>query len=206
MPAHNYIYDPTIQRAKRLIEAGDLGRLCMTWIVYAIHHSEELAAHYPGILRQVIPHHLYTLLYLQGIPRRVSAMTAQLHYERLDREDQAALELEMEDGSMAHLFATFAADDDTSDPWSFMVKVLGTHGAVVHSWRNAITSRVVGTHARAYISYEESFANEDEYFLTRTLRGEAPLSTLRDARLVQSIVDAAAESARLAAAVDLSLE
>lgn len=194
MPAHNYIYDPTLGRARRMLEAGELGQPCMTWIVYAIHHSEELASRYPGVLRQILPHHLYTLLYLQGAPRRISAMRSHINSRRLDREDQVALQVEMADGSLAHLFATFAADDPTSQPWTFLVKLLGTRGGFVHSWRDAVSARVLGTHSEAFIAYEESYRAEDEHFLTRCLRGEPPLSTLEDAAAVQQLVEAAAES------------
>jgi len=194
VPGHNYVYDPALQRGRRLIAAGELGRICMTWIVYAIRHSEELAARYPGVLWQIMPHHLYTLLYLVGQPRRVVALSTRPPDRQLDREEQVALQLEMADGSLAQLFASFAADDETSQPWTFMVKTLGTAGGFVHTWRDAVVARSIGTHARAYVSYEESFRNQDEHFLARCLEGDAPLSSLRDAYLVQVVVEAAARS------------
>lgn len=203
MPAHNYIYDPSLQRARRLIETKDLGRLCMTWIVYAIHHSEHLAARYPDVLHQILPHHLYTLLYLGGAPRRLSATRSRLHYEHLERDDQVALQVELADGSLAHLFASFAFDDLTSQPWTFLVKVVGTGGGVVHNWRDAVGARSIGTHDEAYVAYEESYRNEDEHFLTRCLRGEPPLSTLADAARVQHLIDAAAESIATGKVVDV---
>jgi predicted dehydrogenase len=202
MPGHNYIYDPALWRAKRLLAGGELGRVCMTWIVYTIHHTEELAAHYPGVLRQIMPHHLYTLLYLQGMPQRVFASVTYGH-RHLPQEDQAALQLEMGDGALAQLFCTFAADDETSQPWTFMVKILGSEGGIVHTWRDALTTRRSGTHSRTFISYEESFRNEDEYFLVHCLQGEAPLSTLHDAHLVQTMIDAALESIKTGRCIPL---
>lgn len=194
VPAHNYIYDPAVERARDLIAGGDLGTLCMTWITYVLHHPEPLAARYPGVLRQILPHHLYTLLYLQGMPERVSAIRSSIRAGGAGREDQVALQLEMPGGGAAHLFATFATDDRTSQPWTFIVKVLGTRGGIVHTWRDAVVERAIGTHAEAFLSYEESYVNEDNHFLTRCLRGEPPLSTLRDAARVELIIRAATES------------
>ena len=36
MPAHNYIYTPSIMRAKRLIDEGKLGDICGLWIFFNI--------------------------------------------------------------------------------------------------------------------------------------------------------------------------
>jgi predicted dehydrogenase len=194
VPAHNYVYDPALELAREAIAGGEFGRLCMTWIVYAIAHSEALASRYPGVLRQIVPHHLYTLLYLVGMPRRLVAASSRLHYEELRREDQVALQLEMADGSLAHLFASFAFDDETSQPWTFMVKTVGTGGGFVHTWRDAVADRRLATHGRAYLAYEESYRLEDEHFLRRCLRGEPPRSTLDDAYRVELLIEAAERS------------
>src|SRR5258706_533304 len=78
----NYIYNPEVRRIKRLIEAGDLGKICAAWINFIIHHPEEIAAHYPGVLRQVVTHHFYTLLYLLGKPKRLYASETRLIYHK----------------------------------------------------------------------------------------------------------------------------
>lgn len=195
MPAHNYIYQPDLWRARRLIANGDLGKICAAWINFILFHSEDLAAHYPGVLHQIMTHHAYTILYLLGRPERVTAFASRLHYERLDREDQVTVVLEMPDGAQVNLFASFAMDDPTSTPWSFLIKILGTKGGIQYSWRDAIFSRALGTLSAAYVPYEESYAYEDQYFLERCIgRGESPLSTMEDAAGAQEIIDAAAES------------
>ena len=203
VPAHNYIYNPAVRQAHQLLEAGALGTVCMTWIMYAIHHAEEVAAHYPGVLQQILPHHLYTLLYLHGMPLRLSAMSGRRHYQNLEQEDQVAIQLELADGSQAHLFATFAADDRTSQPWTFMIKILGTGGGFNHSWRDVVTAGSLGTHAERFGAYEDSYRREDEHFLLRALRGEPAPSTLTDAARVQQMVDAAARSIATGRTVEL---
>jgi|BEDMetMinimDraft_2_1075160.scaffolds.fasta_scaffold00959_4 predicted dehydrogenase len=202
MPGHNYIYDPSIWRIRGVIDTGDLGRLSSIWIIYTIYHTEEIAAHYPGIVQQILTHHFYVLNYLVGLPRRVAAMTTSLHYENLDRDDQALVMAEMQNGALACLFASFAADDDTVDPWTFLVKVFGTSGSAMHSWRELVVSRAIGTHSKAFIPYEESYAFEDEYFITRCLNGEEPLSTIEDAANIQKLVEKVQQSASSASFID----
>ena len=45
-PVHNYIYEPTVMRAKDLIESGKLGEIVSIYVLYNIHHPEEVAARY----------------------------------------------------------------------------------------------------------------------------------------------------------------
>lgn len=192
MPGHNYVYQPDLWRARRLIERGELGRICATWVTFLIEHSETLAARYPGVLRQIMTHHVYTLLYLLGRPARLSAFASRLHYERLEREDQVLIAIEMPSGALVSLFGSFAADDHTSNPWTFLVKVVGTRGGVSFSWRDAFFLRPVGTLANGLAVYEESFTYQARHFVENCVgSGEAPLSTLEDAALAQEIIEAA---------------
>jgi predicted dehydrogenase len=192
MPAHNYIYNPDLWRARRLIDEGMLGTICAAWITYLIYHSEDLASHYPGVLRQILTHHFYTVLYLLGRPRRLTALKSRLHYETLDREDQVMVNMEMASGALVHLCASFAVDDNTSSPWSFLVKVLGTRGGVQHSWRDAFFQRPLATMSWGIAAYEESFAYEDRHFIAACLgHGAPPLSTIEDAAVAQELIEAA---------------
>ena len=192
MPAHNYIYNPELWRAKRLIAEGHLGTVCAVWITFLFYHSEELAAHYPGVLRQILTHHFYIVLYLLGRPRRLTALKSRMHYEVLDREDQVMVNLEMPSGALVHLCASFAVDDHTSCPWSFLVKVLGTRGGVQHSWRDAFFQRPLATLSWGIGAYEESFAYEDRHFIAACLgHGQPPLSTMEDAVVAQELIEVA---------------
>lgn len=195
MPVHNYIYNPEVRRTKRLIENGDLGKICAAWINYMIHHPEEIAGHYPGILRQVGTHHFYTLLYLLGRPDRLYASDAHLIYEKLTTEDQVMLQLELPGGAHVSLFASFAMNDETSDPWMFVIKVLGTKGGCHVTWKSAIFARPLGTMSQAIVPYEESFTNTDRYFIEECIgQGHPPLSTLEDAAVAAVLIEAAEES------------
>ena len=81
MPGHNYIYEASMMRTRELVENGDLGRIVSCYAMYNIHHPEEVASRYPGVVRQILTHNSYILLYLVGRPKRLCAMKACLHYK-----------------------------------------------------------------------------------------------------------------------------
>lgn len=194
MPAHNYIYVPSIRRAKRLLQSSKLGNIGSLWILYNIFHSEQTAATYGGVLRAVCNHHAYSVLYLLGRPRRVMAMTSRVHYEKLTCEDQAMIVCEMENGSIANLWSSFATNDPTNDPWAVLYKILGTNGAVSYSWNEA-QFKDEGGPAWGMPCYEDGFIGEIDHFIHRcVLGGEQPLSTLDDAADALKILMAAERS------------
>lgn len=195
MPAHNYIYVPSLRRARRLIEAGKLGRIASAWIIYNIFHPEEIAAIYGGVLREVCVHHAYSVLYLLGRPQRLMAMTSRVHYSKLECEDQAMIVCEMPGGAVVNLWCSFAANDPTNDPWTVVYKILGTKGGLNYSWNEAQFEDRGGP-GWGLPSYEEGFTGEIDHFISRCiLGGEQPLSTLKDAADALRIIQAAERSA-----------
>jgi predicted dehydrogenase len=203
LPGHNYIYAPEIQRCKSLIDRGDLGTICGIWVHFAIFQPEELARTWPGALRQVGTHFYYLLLHLLGPPRRLYASKTCLHYKQIEQEDQFMVQLEMPSGALGSLFCTFACDDQTADPWTFHVKVLGTNGGCSYSWRSAIFNRALGTLPVAIVPYEETFREMDQYLLTRCITaGDEPLSSLQHAATAAQLIEHSETSIRNGSAVD----
>jgi predicted dehydrogenase len=196
MPAHNYIYNPSLQRARRLLVEKRFGAVASYWILYNIFHAENVARRYGGVLREVAVHHAYSLLYLAGRPVNVSARTSRVHYETLDAEDQASLCCEMPDGALANLWVSFAASDPTSDPWTVLYKILGTKGGVSFTWNDAIFPNAEGP-AWGVINYVDSFHDQLAHFLEYVIPGRAePLSSLQDAADALAIIAAAELSVR----------
>lgn len=205
MPAHNYIYAPNLRRMRDLVDTGAFGRVVGAWIIYTLHHPREVAARYPGVLRQIMTHHFYSVLYLLGRPRRLTALATETRpgEEKLDREDEVAIILEMANGALVSLFAGFAADDHTADPWTVLYKVLGTAGGGVYSWRDAVALSPGAGLSWRYPAYEESFAQEVDHFVRRCiLEGAEPLSTIGDAAMTQELVEAAEEVIRTGSVVN----
>jgi predicted dehydrogenase len=194
MPAHNYIYNPSLIRAKRLVEEGRFGKIASGWILYNIYHSEEIARRYGGVLREVCVHHAYSLLFLLGKPVKVSAHVSCLHYQELTCEDQAMLICTMPSGALVHLWASFAASDPTNDSWTVTYKILGTEGAVAYTWDDARYNDSGGP-AWGIPSYLDGFHYELDFFANHAIaRAATPLSTLTDARDAIRIIEAAERS------------
>ncbi len=203
MPGHNYIYEDSIIRSRELIADGELGTLVAVYVMYHIHHPEDVAARYPGVIRQILTHNTYVLLYLAGRPSQVSAMKATLHYDTIPQEDIAMVNLTMENGALAHFCASFAADDHSADPWTMMVKVIGTSGSTRYSYRDWVELKPAVVHSQTYTAYRGSIINEVAHFVN-VCRGRAePLSTLDDAMDAQRVIEAAEASIDTGRTIDL---
>jgi predicted dehydrogenase len=195
MPVHNYIYEAGIQRTKSMIEKGLLGHITQFYMMYNIHHAHDIRARYPGVIRQILTHHSYTMLYLAGLPRSVSCMKHTSDASLAPQENVAMATLQMRNGSLSHLCASFANDDHAGDPWTCMIKVLGTKGSTRYSYRDWVINAPNGAHSQTYQCYPESIKNTATHFINKVLReGEAPLSSLQDAITCQQIIEACERS------------
>jgi predicted dehydrogenase len=204
LPGHNYIYEASMNRTKELVDGGDLGKICSAYVMYNIHHPEDVAKRYPGVVRQILTHHSYILLYLIGKPKQICAMKACLHYKEYKEEDIAMVQMQMENGALAHFCASFAADDHAADPWTVMVKVIGTAGSTRYSYRDHVEIKPGLVHSQTYTAYQGSVMNEVKHFLDGCIRrGEKPLSTLDDAITAQLMIEACEKSIREKSVVTL---
>jgi predicted dehydrogenase len=195
LPGHNYVYEQGMTRTRELVENGDLGKIVSAYVMYNIHHPEEVAARYPGVVRQILTHHSYILLYLVGAPVELCAMKATLHYKQYTEEDIAMVQMRLANGALAHFCASFAADDHAADPWTVMVKVIGTAGSTRYSYRDHVEIKPGLVHSQTYTAYQGSITNEVRHFLIDCLRlGQKPLSTLEDAITAQKMIEAAEKS------------
>src|SRR5262245_48341453 len=195
MPGHNYIYESCMIRTRELVDGGDLGKITSAYVMYNIHHPEDVAKRYPGVVRQILTHHSYILLYLVGKPVELCAMKATLHYKEYTEEDIAMVQMRLANGALAHFCASFAADDHAADPWTVMVKVIGTAGSTRYSYRDHVEIKPGLVHSQTYTAYQGSVTNEVKYLLVDCLRlGAKPLSTLDDAITAQKMIEAAEES------------
>ncbi len=194
VPGHNMIHEDSIARARALIQNGDLGKIVSCYVMYNIQHSEERASTLPGMVRHILTHNIYTMMYLVGRPTRVTALKAMRHYEKLTKEDLAMCLVELENGGLAHLCASFAADDLSADPWTFMVKVIGTAGTTRYTYQDWVEAKRGISHSRVFTAYQGTITNEDRYFVDVCLKGGAPRSTLDDAIVAQKVVEAVERS------------
>jgi len=112
------------------------------------------------------------------------------------QENVAMANIKMENGTLSHLCASFANDDHAGDPWTCIIKVIGTKGSTRYSYRDFVINERNGAHSQTYQNYPESIKNTAAHFIERVLRkGEEPLSSLKDAITCQKIIEACELSA-----------
>jgi len=195
MPVHNYIYEPGILRTKSMIQNGSLGDITQFYMMYNIHHADDIRVRYPGVIRQILTHHCYTMLYLAGKPKTISCLKHTVDSTLAPQENVAMANIQMENGVLSHLSASFANDDHAGDPWTCIIKVIGTKGSTRYSYRDWVINERKGAHSQTYYSYPESIKNTATHFINKVLRsGEEPLSTLEDAMSCQRIIEACERS------------
>ena len=197
MPVHNYIYEPGIERSKAMIDTGKLGDITQFYMMYNIHHADEIRARYPGVIRQILTHHSYTMLYLAGDPKTVSCLMNTVDDTIAPQENVAMANVQMQNGTLSHLCASFANDDHAGDPWSCIIKVIGTKGSTRYSYRDWVINDRNGPHSQTYQCYPESIKNTATHFINNVVRNnEAPLSSIEDAITCQKIIEACEASAK----------
>jgi predicted dehydrogenase len=156
------------------------------------------------MVRHILTHNIYTMLYLVGQPKRVTALKSRLHYEKIEQEDLAMALVELENGGIAHLCASFAADDYSADPWTFMVKVIGTAGTTRYTYQDWVEIKKGFSHSHTYTAYQATITNEDRHFVNICLKGGSPLSSIDDAIVAQKVVEACEKSIAERVTVDIS--
>lgn len=107
-------------------------------------------------------------------------------------------------GLSVHHFATFAVDDDTSDPWMFVVKVLGDQGGATYNWRDSVFRRPLGSLPFGIPAYEDSYIHEQRVFAAAIGGRPEIVSDLSDAHSVAQVLQAAREADATHTAVQLA--
>lgn len=202
MPSHNYIYEPDMRRMRSRLKAGDMGKALSYWAFFNNIHSDE--AGIPDlVMRELMVHHAYSLLYFLGRPSKISATATNVHFSDPEAHDQISLTATFDYGAIATLWGSFAADDRTREPWSVYFKLFGSEGTAMTAW-DRIKYGPEEEPLWDDSGYRDSFLFTQQYFLSECVAKNAnPLSTLQDALDAASILDAARESLRTGMTVEI---
>ncbi len=205
VPGHNMIHEEGLRRAHRLIANGEIGDVVTCYVMYNIYHSDERASTLPGVVRHLLTHPLYTMMYLVGRPTRVVAFKKNCHHPRQpEKEDLAMVLLELENGGIAHLSVSFAADDLSPAPWTYTAKVIGTAGTTHYTYQDWVEVKKGISHSHTYTAYQDTITNEDTAFVDLCLTHQGnPLSDLEDALWAQKTTEAVEESIERGVAVQV---
>ena len=122
-------------------------------------------------------------------------MKSVVHYDDFEGEDLAMVNLRLEGGALAHFCADFAADDNSSDPWTFVIKVIGTKGATRFSYRDWVENKPGPVHSHTFSAYEDHIRAEVGHFVEACCGdSNAMRSTIDDAIVCQQIIEACEQS------------
>jgi predicted dehydrogenase len=173
--------------------------------MYNIYHGDERAATLPGVVRHLLTHPLYTMMYLVGRPKSALALkTNRNHPRQPEKEDLAMVLLELENGGIAHLCVSFAADDLSPAPWTYTIKVIGTAGTTHYTYQDWVEVKKGISHSHTYTAYQDTITNEDQAFVDLCITGQGkPLSDLDDALWAQRATEAVEKSIAERVVVDI---
>jgi predicted dehydrogenase len=204
VPGHSYLYLPEIQRMVRQAREGRIGAPFYLYMSEIYRMPEEYLARYHGPLREVLCHEIYLMLSLLGWPKRVHGFRSSFRSMPGGTEEQVALSAEFAGGALAQVLLSWAGEDETSDPWTFKIKLLGLDGGLHFSRRDAVTGTSAAGTSREYPLYDEMFEGEVRFFIEECLlKGQKPPSSLREAYQTLQIMRAVEESIQSHASIEL---
>lgn len=189
MPGHSYVYLPELARMKKLISQGEIGQPQYMYMSETYLMADELVKKYNRPSIECLCHHVYMMIALMGIPSKIQSFGTSFRKDLFPlSEEHVAVNAEFANGALAHLYLSWAGVDETSDPWTWKLKVLGANGGMHFSRRDIIS----GTQQvqRTQLLYDEMFEREVDYLINQCiLQGNEPLSTMKDAATAMQIIN-----------------
>lgn len=183
MPGHSYLYLPELVRMKEALKEKRLGTPGYLYLAETYFMPPELAVKYTGPETDVLCHQLYLSLAFLGKPARLTAFRTNI--ERMHTQTggpQISVMMEYDRGTVVQIFVSWAAEDHSSDPWTFKIKIIGNKGSMHFSRRDFVEN--VGDGYEQSL-YQETFDREMKWFIDECIgRGKQPLSTMEDAAWV----------------------
>lgn len=180
MPGHSYLYLPELIRMKEALKEKRLGNPTYLYLAETYHMPPELAVKYTGPETDVLCHQLYLSLAFLGKPARLTAFRTNI--EGGDGQTggpQISVMMEYDSGTVVQIFVSWAAEDHSSDPWTFKIKILGNNGSIHFSRRDFVENVGEGYEQSMY---QETFDREMKWFIDECIgRGNPPLSAMEDA-------------------------
>jgi len=203
MSAHNQLFMPCVQEAKRMVTSGALGRVfhvrSQDCFVLKRTRKEfgwrgDLATQGGGELIDTGYHPTYRLLHLAGSPVADVKATFARFSAPIDGEDAAAVQIRFKNGIIGEVLTS----------WSFSmpagthnIHVVGEKGQLYGSG-NTLYWRPQGYGQPAVRTFPavNTFTAEIEHFATCLLTGKRPIHGFQEGRDVLEVIVRAAESAR----------
>ena len=180
MPSHNYIYDEQMRRIHAHLKAGHLGTPVSFWAMFNNRHDADCGT--PDlVMRELMVHHAYAMLYYLGRPEAVVATATNVHFTDKAAHDQIMISATFANGAIANLWGSFSVDDRSREPWSVSFRLFGTEGTATASW-DQIKFGPEPEPLWDDAGYLDSFLHVYRFFVEDCVGlGAPPLSRLEDA-------------------------
>lgn len=208
MCAHNQVFSPCIQEAKRRLEAGELGKIfqirtcdCFIGGLSDWAWRAPLVTAGGGELIDTGYHPSYMLLYLASSkPVAVTAMLGKYVQQQIEGEDCANVLIRFEDGSVGHIYTSWA--------WEWPVgysqfHVIGEKGQM-YGRDNRFTVKPINEDpVETELPSREEFHAEVDHFIECLERKTVPVQSHIDGIAVLKVILGAYEAARTNTIVSL---
>lgn len=207
MSAHNQLFMPAVQQARKLIDSGALGRIYLVrsqdcfWANWGEDGNPfkgswraNLKTQGGGVLIDTGYHPTYRLLYLAGAKPAAVRGTFGRYYQKIDGEDSASVQVRFDNGAIGEILTSWAFDNPHG---SHQIHVIGDKGQVFGSG-NELHFLPQGwtTPARQTFAEVNTFSEQIGHFADCVLQRRRPLHGYEEGRQVLEIITAATESAK----------
>ncbi len=203
MSAHNQLFMPSVQEAKRMIEAGDIGKVW--WLRSAdcfraggIKRENwgwraDRKRQGGGELIDTGYHPSYRLLHLAGTPVKSVRATMGRYLQQIDGEDTATVQVGFDSGAIGEIFTSWA--------WGLphgthQIHVIGEEGQIFGSGDTLFhLPRGWSEPAKRQFQQTDTFEAEMVHFADCLREGRRPLHSVEEGRAVLEVILKASECA-----------
>lgn len=205
MPGHSYAYLPELKRIIEHVRSGLIKKPMYVFMSEIYRMPLEFVKLYHSPLVEVLWHAIYLIISILDIPEKINAFSSCIRKEEMSNaDDQVIVNAKFGSGALAQIFISWVMEDETSDPWTFKVKVLGEDSCINFSRKDVVNNILNNKPPWNYPLYDEMFEREVDYFVNRCiLQTKSPLSPIEDAFYTSIILKAIQYSISNNKAVDL---
>jgi predicted dehydrogenase len=227
MVAHNHVFNPLVEKAKRIMDEGLIGRphlvkaLSLGWFLFTkddFRQSKEQTG--GGVFIDTGAHFVYILRYLFGDVESVVTIQSNSVRREMEGEDNAIVSLRFTSGCLGEVTTSYAGripgwQEGFPTGWEQGFVILGDKGALRFSltedklWIYSEADRFPGefrgwTTISVPNAYAASFNAEVEHFIDSLINRSTPKVPGSEGRKTLEVIDAAYRSAETGRVITLN--
>jgi predicted dehydrogenase len=205
MSAHNQLFMPVVQEAKKMIDAGEIGQMFWIRSQDCFRAGGESTSAFKGSWRANLKtqgggelidtgyHPSYRLLHLAGSPIKRIKGTMGRYVQRIEGEDTASVQIEFENGAIGEILTSWAF----ALPYgTHHIHIIGEKGQIFGSDNTLyVLPRGFSEPAKRTFPDTPTFVAEIEHFAKCLQEGKRPIHGVEEGRAVLELILKASESA-----------